>query len=130
MLAKFGPPEHLEAQVDGRGIEGVDVAVQVKNLGRSLLSGLIDHVKSELLKDAVIPVFVGLGKVAAGHAFPHAEVVRLALMSLKGNDQIPQTLWVTQLTEHHRKQLVPATETLYVSVSLILINEMAKLVVV
>ena len=86
MLAKFGPPEHLEAQVDGRGIEGVDVVVQVKNLGRSLLSGLIDHVKSEVLKDAVIPIFVGFRKVASSNAFPHAEVVKLALMSLKGND--------------------------------------------
>ena len=26
----------------------------------------------------------------------------------------------TQLTEHHRKQLIPATETLYVSVSVVL----------
>ena len=88
MLAKFGPPEHLEAQVNGRGIESVNVAVQVENLGCPLLSGHVDHVESEVLKDAVIPIFVGFRKVASRHAFPHAEVVKLALMSLKGNDQI------------------------------------------
>lgn len=88
MFAAFGPPEHLEAQVDGRGIEGVNVGVQVENLDRTFLSGNLDHVESELLENVVIPVFVSLGKVAAGYAFPHPEVVKFSLMSLKIDDQI------------------------------------------
>ena len=130
VLSKTGPPEHIETQVDGRGIEGVNVAVQVENLGRTLLSGGLDHVESELLEDAIIPIFVGFGEVASCHAFSHSEVVKLALMSLKGDDQITQTLAVAQLAEHHRKQLIPATEAFYASVSLILINKMPKFVVV
>ena len=106
------------------------MSVQVENLDSTFLSGSLYHLESELLEDAVIPVFVSLGKVAAGHAFLHPEVVKLPLMSLKSDDQITQSFAVAQLTEHHRKQLIPTTETLYVSVSLILINEMAKLVVV
>ena len=106
------------------------MAVLVENLGRTFLSGGLNHVESELLEDAVILVFVSLGKVAAGHAFPHPEVVKFPLMSLKSDNQITQSFAVAQLTEHHRKQLILATEAFYISVSLILINEMAKLVVV
>ena len=35
VFAKFGPPEHLKAQVDGRGIESINPSIQVKNLGCS-----------------------------------------------------------------------------------------------
>ena len=59
MLAKFGPPEHLEAQVDGCGIKGINPSIQVENLGRPLLSGHVDHVESELFKDSAVTIFVG-----------------------------------------------------------------------
>ena len=59
-----------------------------ENLGRTFLSGNLDHVESELLENVVIPVFVSLGKVAAGYAFPHPEVVKFSLMSLKSDDEI------------------------------------------
>ena len=59
VFAEFGPPEHLKTQVESRGIEGIDVAVQVENLGRALLSGHVDHVEGELFKDAAVPIFVG-----------------------------------------------------------------------
>ena len=70
MLAKRGPLEHLKTQIDGRGIKGINPSIQVENLGCPLLSGHIDHVESEVLKDAIIPIFVGFRKVASSNAFP------------------------------------------------------------
>ena len=51
-------------------------------------------------------------------------------MCFKSNNQISQTLSITQLTKHHCKQLIPASEMLYIAVSIILVNQMAKLVIV
>ena len=43
---------------------------------------------------------------------------------------ISQTLSITQLTKHHSKQLIPTSEMLHIAVSIILVNRMAKLVIV
>ena len=37
---------------------------------------------------------------------------------------------ITQLTKHHSKQLIPTSEMLHIAVSIILVNQMAKLVIV
>ena len=58
VLAEFGPPEHVKAQIYGSRIKGVDIAIEVKNLGCALLTGLLYHVKSELLEDVIITIFV------------------------------------------------------------------------
>jgi len=51
-------------------------------------------------------------------------------MCFKSNNQISQTLSITQLTKHHSKQLIPTSEMLHIAVSIILVNQMAKLVIV
>ena len=57
-------------------------------------------------------------------------MVLLCSMCFKSNNQISQTLSVTQLTKHHCKQLIPTCEMLHIAVSIILVNQMAKLVIV
>ena len=57
-------------------------------------------------------------------------MVLFCSMRFKSNNQISQTLSITQLTKHHSKQLIPTSEMLNITVSIILVNQMAKLVVV
>ena len=57
-------------------------------------------------------------------------MVLLFSMYFKSNNQISQTLSITQLTKHHSKQLIPTSEMLHIAVPIILVNQMAKLVIV
>ena len=127
VLAEFGPPEHVKTQVNGSRIKGVDVAIEVKNLGRSLLTCQLDHVKCEVLEDAIVTILVRFREIAARHAFPHSEMVKLAMVGLKSHNQVTQSITITQLTEHHCEQLIPASGALYISVSVILRNNSIKL---
>ena len=54
-------------------------------------------------------------------------MVLLGPMCFKSNNQITKTLTITQLAEHHRKQLVPAGEVLHVAITIILANVVVKL---
>ena len=57
-------------------------------------SGIGYHEEGELLKDAVIPLLVGLAKIAPGHGFSDSEVIDLAGMSFQSDDEIPKTFSV------------------------------------
>ena len=57
-------------------------------------------------------------------------MVLLCSMCFKSNNQISQTLSITQLAKHNSKQLIPTCEMLHIAVSIILVNQMAKLVIV
>ena len=54
-------------------------------------------------------------------------MVLLCSMCFKSNNQISQTLSITQLTKHHCKQLIPTSEMLYIAISVILANIVVKL---
>ena len=57
-------------------------------------SGLGNHEEGELLKDAVIPLFVSLAKIAPGHGLPYSEVIDFTGMGFQSNDEIPKTFSV------------------------------------
>ena len=54
-------------------------------------------------------------------------MVLLCSMCFKSNNQISQTLSITQLTKHHCKQLISLCEMIHIAVSIILVNQMANL---
>ena len=54
-------------------------------------------------------------------------MVLLGPMCFKSNNQISKTLAITQLTEHHCKQLVPASEVFHVAITIILANVVVEL---
>lgn len=57
-------------------------------------SGLGNHEEGELLKDAVIPLLVGLAKIAPGHGLSDSEVIDLTGMGFQSDDEIPKTFSV------------------------------------
>ena len=57
-------------------------------------------------------------------------MVTLRLMSLQSNNQVSQTLTITELSEHQSKELVPACEVLDIPITFVLINKVTELVVI
>lgn len=93
-------------------------------------AGLGNHEEGELLKDAVIPLLVSLAKIAPGHGLPDSEVIDLTGMGFQSDDKIPKALPIRKLSEHHRKQLIPTSITLYILVTGILPNYAQELKIV
>ena len=94
MLAELRPLEHRQTQVDGGRIESVDMAVKFEDLLYPPTAGLGNHVEGKLLEDAVIPLLVGLAKIAPGHGLPDSEVIDLTGMGFQSDDEIPKTFSV------------------------------------
>lgn len=67
MFAEFSPPEDIQAQRDGRGIESIDVTVKLEDIRSPLASGLTDKVVCILLEDAIVTVGIGLAQITSGH---------------------------------------------------------------
>ena len=54
-------------------------------------------------------------------------MIALLIVCLNGDNQITQTLTITQLAEHHCKRLVPTGEVLHIAIAIILANIVVKL---
>lgn len=96
------------------------MTVKLEDLLYSSLSGLCNHEKGELLEDAVITLFVSLAKITSGHGLSDSEMIDLACMRFKCDDEIPKALPTRKLSEHHRKQLIPTSIALDILVAIIL----------
>ena len=54
------PPENAQAQVDGRGVEGIDVPAELEDFCRPAFASFRHYTVGELLEDAVVAVVVRL----------------------------------------------------------------------
>ena len=123
-------PEHRETKVyDGR-VECVDMAFKLEEFVNPSLPSLLNHKLGEVLKNAIVALLVGFTKVATRHRFPHSEVVKFAAVSFRCHYEVSQTLTIGQLSEHHRKQLIPTRKTLDVLVTFALRNYAVELTAV
>ena len=89
-LSKLRPPEDREAQIDGGGIECVDIPFQIKDIDLSLLPGLRDKIICVLLEDSIISILIGIRKICLGDIPAHSEVIALVAVSVKNCYQIAQ----------------------------------------
>lgn len=103
MLAELSPPEDIKAERDGRGVEGIDIAVKLEDGRRSLAPCLTDEIVGEVLEDAVIAVGIGLCQISSGYMLVKSEMIALLIMCLYDGYQVAQTLAVTQLPKHQRQ---------------------------
>ena len=110
--AKRRPRKHRQAQIDGRGIEGIDgigqfyaeVLVDVER------AGLDDQALSQLEVDAPVAQLVGIGQRRASDCRADAHVVKLPGLSRQTHFDIAQAFAVGQLREGHDAKLLGATE--------------------
>jgi len=119
-LAKAGPPEKTQAQINRCGIKSIEPTRNFKFLGNTLPLGDRNHFIGKFLKDLAVPVRISLGKIAASYnRFAESKMVRLWSMCSCYTYELSKAFTASQLTIHHDQKLIPATERLNVFVPLI-----------
>ena len=106
--SKLCPSEYGHAQVDGSGVDGIEPAVQFKLLSDASSLGHSHHVKSELLKDAMLSESIGLRQhLSVDRLVAKSEVFRLLGMGGCYICEFPKASAAHKLTEHQNQQMVP-----------------------
>ncbi len=86
VLSELRPPEHFQAEVDGRGVERIDTVVQFKAFQvhrlRVQQPGLPDEQLGEVGINLPVPPLVGVGKCALANALGQPQVVQLVFVGL------------------------------------------------
>ena len=106
--SELSPSEYGHAQVDGRGVDGIEPAMQLKLLRDA--SGLSHrhHVESELLKDTMVSECIGLRQhLPVDGLVTKAEVFRFLGMGDCYICEFPKASAAHKLTEHQNQQMVP-----------------------
>ena len=105
---ELSPSEYGHAQVNGRGVNGIESAMQFKLLRDTSGLGNSHHVESELLKDAMVSEGVGLRQhLSVDGLVTKSEVFRLLGMGGCYICEFPKASAAHKLTEHQNQQMVP-----------------------
>ena len=106
--SKLCPSEYGHAQVDGSGVDGIELAMQLKLLRDSLSLGFGHHVESKLLKDAVVSKVVSLGEhLSVDRLTAKSKEYGLLCMSNSNICKLPEACTTSKLAKHEDKQVVP-----------------------
>ena len=106
--SKLCPSEYGHAQVDGSGVDGIELAMQFELFCNASGLGNGHHVESELLKDAMVSESVGLRQhLSVDRQMAKSEVFRLLGMSGCYICEFPEASAAHKLTEHQNQQMVP-----------------------
>ena len=126
-LPEVSPLEQTQTEIDRCRVEGIELSMQDELPVKPLPLCEVDHVAGELLEDPVIPVGIGISDVTQlDIADPKTEMVALTLDSINDADDFPKAVAAGKLAVHHHKKLVPARESLHVSVALVLLYDAIK----
>jgi len=106
--SELSPSEYGHAQVNGRGVNGIEPAMQLKLLRYA--SGLSHrhHVESELLKDTMVSESVGLRQhLPVDGLVAKSEVFRFLGMGDCYICEFPKASAAHKLAEHQNQQMIP-----------------------
>ena len=106
--SELSPSEYGHAQVNGRGVNGIESAMQFKLLRDTSGLGNSHHVESELLKDAMVSEGIGLRQhLSVDGLVAKSEVFGLLGMGGCYICEFPEASAAHELTEHQNQQMVP-----------------------
>ena len=106
--SELSPSEYGHAQVNGRGVNGIESAMQFKLLRDTSGLGNSHHIESELLKDAMVSEGVGLRQhLSVDRLVAKSEVFRLLGMGGCYICEFSKASTAHKLTEHQNQQMVP-----------------------
>ena len=106
--SELRPGKERHAEVDSRGVNGIESAVQLKLSCNPPLLCKEYHMEGKLLKDAVIPEVVSLGKsTLVDRCLSKSEVKRLLSMGGCYICELPQSTTPHELSEHEDEKLAP-----------------------
>ena len=111
-LSKAGPREQRQAEIDRRGVEGVDGRRQLhpERLGGIERLGDPDEDLGEVGRDPPVARLVRIGERAAGHAAPDPHVVEARAHRAETGLDVAQALAEGQLREREAEELVETRE--------------------
>ena len=121
LLPEQGPLKYVETKVNRSGVKSMHLASELEYLDRPTLLGVCHNAIGEILEYAAVPVIVRFRQVASCGSLAEAQVKSLACVRLCRKNQIPETLTVGQLSEHHDCQLIPAGERLDIPISIVFV---------
>ncbi len=102
------PSEHGHAEVDGRGVDGIEPAVQLKLLRDTLGLGNGYHVEGKFLEDTVVSEKIGLREhLPVDRLVSKAEMLRLLTMGGCNICELPESAAAHQLAEHQNQHVAP-----------------------
>jgi len=129
-LSEFRPREKREAQVDGRGVQGIRGLDKIDPgaFSRIQILGLFDKDLSEVPEDSPIPALVGVGQGASGDFSMDSGMIQFAFHGSQTGDDVSQAFSESQLSEDHDDALRIATEGPYSSIPLIPIDALVEFV--
>ena len=106
--SELRPAKERHTEVDSCGVNGIESAVQFKLSGNPSLLRKEHHVEGKLLKDAIVPEVVSLGKRALVDArLSESEMKRLLSMSSCYICEFSQPFTAHKLSEHKNEKLTP-----------------------
>lgn len=106
--SKLCPSEYGHAEVNGRGVNGIEFAMQFKLFCNASGLGNGHHVESELLKDTMVSESIGLRQhLSVDRLVAKSEVFRLLGMGGCYICEFPKASAAHKLTEHQNQQMVP-----------------------
>ena len=106
--SELRPAKERHAEVDSCGIHGIESAVQFKLSSNPSLLRKEHHMEGKLLKDAVVPEVVGLGKrTLVDGRLSESEMKRLLTMSSCYICEFSQPFAAHELSEHKDEKLAP-----------------------
>ena len=102
------PSEYGHAEINSRGVDGIEPSMQLELLRDASGLGNRHHVESELLKDTMVSESVGLGQhLSVDGLVAKAEVFGLLTMCDCNICEFPQASAAHELTKHQNQQMVP-----------------------
>ena len=109
--AKRCPGKHRQAQVDGRGIKGINGVrqLQAKGLGAIELSRLGNQALGEVGIDAPVAPLVGVSQCRTAHRFAKAHAVELRCLCQETSFDVAQAFPIGELGKGHAAKLLGAT---------------------
>ena len=121
------PLEQTQAEVNGGGVECIELSMQDELPVKPLALRKIDHIVGKLLEYPVIPVRISVGNIAElDVSAAESEMVTLVLDGADDADHLSEAVATGKLSEHHHKKLVPASESLHVPVASTLLDYSIK----
>jgi len=121
------PLEQAQAKVYRGGVERIELPMQFERSVNSLALSKIDHEVGILFKYLVVPVHIGIGKIAQFNlSSAKSEMVTLVFDRVNDARDLSETVTGSQLPIHHNEQLVPAGECLHPFVSVMSLNNHIK----
>ena len=106
--SKLCPSEYGHAEVNGRRVDSIELAMQFELFCNSSGLGNGHHVESELLKDAMISECISLRQhLSVDRLMAKSEVFRLLGMGGCYICKFPKASTAHKLTEHQNQQMVP-----------------------